>query len=355
MRMRRQMMGTGFAAWLALGAGHASAQLAQVYVATDRSSYEQGDLIQISASYIGSQTLTFGTSQQMDYQLDGTYRPWLISLQVITYATGPFTRSMTFDWSNHLLAPGLHTVEGIIPGWELANPMSPPEYFWVTPLPKPQTDFLIDFQQWPGKGNRIDNLAVYEVFGLHFRTSLGSSNYYTYSDHYRNYSLSGFDPYPIGYNAAVDFVDLPVNGARAYVGGTSNTTVTMIAKDKHGGVLASVTSPVLGVTRQPVELWSDQLIASLEWWPSITNSEIAVDDLLVRVAPAVNPVASNGNFRLTWPAVTGGVYRLWSSSNLLEWIPAGPPSECTHGTFSNDCPMAGSTSLFYRVSRIQEP
>ena len=354
MRMRRQMMEAGFAAWLVLGAGQAFARFPEVDVATDQSSYEQGDPIQITTYYWRSQTLTFSTSQQMDYRLDGAYRPWPISLQVITYATGPFMRSMTFDWSNHLLAPGLHSVVGIIPGWELANPTSAPAYFWVTPLPKPQTDFLIDFQQWPGKGNRIDNLVVYEVFGLRFRTSLGSSPYYTYSDHYRNFSLSGFDPYPIGYNVAVDF-DLPVNGARAYVGGTSNTTVTMIAKDTHGEVLASAMSPVLGATRVPVEIWTDRLIASLEWWPSITNSEIAVDDLLVRVAPTVNPVVSNGSYRLTWPAVTGGVYRLWSSSNLLEWIPAGPPTECAHGTFSNDCPMAGSTSLFFRVSRIQEP
>ena len=353
MSMRWRMMGAGFTAWVALGAGQAFAQLLGVYVATDKASYEQGEPIQITATYLGSQTLTFGSSRQMDYRLDGTYRPGGIFLTVITYATGPFSRSETFDWRDHLLAPGLHTVEGIIPGWELSNPTSAPEYFWVTPLPKPQTDFLIDFLYWPGRQNRIEALPVYEVFGLRFRTSLGSSPYYRYSDHYTNYSLGGFDPYPIGYNVAVDF-DLPVNGARAYVGGTSNTTVTMIAKDKHGAVLASATSPVLGATRLPVELWSDQLIASLEWWPSITNSRIVVDDLLVRVAPTVNPVASNGTFRLTWPAVTGGVYRLWSSSNLLEWIPAGPPTECAHGTFSNDCPMTGSTSLFFRVSRIQE-
>lgn len=290
----------------------------------------------------------FPTSRQSNYTLDGIYTPGGLVLMIITFADAPRSWTNTFNWMGYTMAPGEHSVVGIVEGHGSSSPVR----FTVIPTPKPQADFLVDFDHWPGSTTAIESLASYEAYGIQFRTSLGAAPRYSEED--GDYFVSGFDPYPIGFNVAADF-SIPVIGARAHVAGASTCTMTMTAKDAQGQMLASVISPLLGTTGQVVELRTETPIASLEWFPSQANSGVEVDDLLVRIPPILNPSASAGTFCLTWPTITGEYYRVWSSSNLLDWVPAGEACESTSGVLTKESSMMGSTSQFYRVSRVKQP
>lgn len=358
---------------LAVAVGGPWAIAQDVTVSLDKDTYVQGELIQIEVAYTGNRQLRFQDSCTTDYMLDGVYFPGRACLMAVTDRTGPFSDSHTFTWRDHVLSPGRHYVQGIVPGTPVRdgpfrtqngasmrsmqgsfNPTSPPVFFTVLPRPKPQQDFRLDFKHWPGDPQRrIDHLAVYELFGLRFRTSLGAPaqrKYRLYNDYY----LSGFDPEPVGYNVAVDF-SLPVFGAQAYVGGRDGTTVTMLAKNASGVVIASAVSPVLTGVREPLDLRTTVPIASLEWWPSDPASPLEVDDMLVRVIPAVDFSVSNESFHVTWPVVEDETYRVWFSSNLLDWVEIDIPIPGGEGLATKASAMDEAPIRFFRVGRSPSP
>jgi hypothetical protein len=93
--------------------------------------------------------------------------------------------------------------------------------------------------------------------------------------------------YPPGFNIVADFT-VPVYMVSADVSSAYDVTVTMEAKDAAGMVIGSVTSgggP--SFWKGTLSLETDTPIASLEWWPSLMQSGVGVDNLFYEVpAPA---------------------------------------------------------------------
>ena len=134
----------------------------------------------------------------------------------------------------------------------------------------------------PGIGDPVAD--AYAVWGATTFSSEGVTGQPQFVNGYPGavtFAASTSCTYPPGNNMAVEFVPgVRYVSARVMTGW--GQTVTMTALDSAGGGLGSTTS-----APAPEDLWigtlslgpADADIASVEWWPSIQNAMVGVDDL----------------------------------------------------------------------------
>ena len=144
---------------------------------------------------------------------------------------------------------------------------------------------FIDFEGAPtGPGRPRGPIgATFADWGVIFYSIGVPRAPYFYYNAYGNdggYASHYFTTYPPGFNIVADFVN-PLFAITSDVSCAAGITVTMIAKDNKGNVLASVTSQPAPQTfwTGPISIRSEVPIASVEWWPSIPNSGVGIDNL----------------------------------------------------------------------------
>jgi hypothetical protein len=259
-------------------------------------------------------TLGFPTSIQAQVKLDqGYWRP-SIGTTALTSATIPASGSKTWTFREGAwgeIGLGTHEVLGRVVHFPEVGPVT----FDVVPPVYPTESFTIDFDNVPGTSERMRSLTELWRFGVRFSSRFdrngSGANYLTPTPGVytvRNGTIDGVGPgatgnqfcgimtttYPPGFNIVADF-DVPVYGATVDVGGGVGRTMTMIAKDAAGQVLASVTSSPIPAYPEfvgPLSLTTHSPIATLEWWPSSTNASVLLDNLYLDLTPSPEPSAA---------------------------------------------------------------
>lgn len=337
--------GLMFAAFLFLPCARAI----NVQVATSKPQYYVGEPIQVLVTVPNVANLSFFTSCQADYNLDGVPHPPRNCFQVLTSQTTPHTWTNVLPWGEAGLALGNHSVVGEVVGYGYSAPTN----FQIIATPPPSGDFLIDFDTIPGTAAGVAHLMAYDACGVHFHTIQNRPCTLDVSTNPTNNCLNGFDSYPVGFNVAVTF-DMPVFGASAKVRAGLGQQVTMTAMNALGQTLAVTTSPIItnvNVFQHTVSVTTTEPIVTLVWQPGAANSGLSIDDLLVITTPPLKPSLIDATtLRLTCPTVAGANYQLWSSTNLQTWMPCGPACPGDGNPLTNDVPVS-SSSLFFRITK----
>jgi hypothetical protein len=278
------------AALAILALTEAAAAAVELSVTTDKPQYRPGEALQylITARNTDSSgvTLTFGSTLQTQYSVDGaSFRPD-IGLDVMTSVTipghGAYTWDYRHDWSRLNLASGEHTVTGRINAWAV-SPRTAEALFEVVPPTLPTDNFLIDFDALPGTATRVLSITEYWPFGVRLSGGLGRE--YPGND--------GDNQFVWGGSVTADF-DMPVYEARATTSTTAGRIVTMVARDAEGQVLATssaLPAPGYQVFSAPLSIRSDRPIASIEWLAP-GDSGVYVDDLYVGIVAAPEPATA---------------------------------------------------------------
>jgi hypothetical protein len=148
----------------------------------------------------------------------------------------------------------------------------------------PTKSLLLDFETVPGSAEPLDAIEQYWPFGVHFR-SIDAPYPGAQRKNGKTFAASYVCSYPTGFNIVADF-DMPVYGASVDVGTAAGCTITMIARDRTGAILQSITSSPIPAYMEFVgslSVHSDIPIASLEWWPSQNNAAVLIDNLHIAV------------------------------------------------------------------------
>jgi len=96
---------------------------------------------------------------------------------------------------------------------------------------------------------------------------------------------------------------------------------------------------------------SVQPIASLEWWPSQSNSMCQVDDIsLVSSLPVISARVVGDSFEVSWFGTVGATYDVWSSTDLQSWSQVGSPWTGTGDVLVATFPL-NDLARSFRVSR----
>ncbi len=320
-----------------------------VQVATSKPQYYIGETVLVLVTVPEVANLSFFTSCQAGFILDGTPPPPPICFQVLTSQITPHTWTNIYHWDEPRLALGDHSVVGEVVGYGFSAFTN----FQIIPPPPPSGDFLIDFDTIPGTGAGVAHLMAYDACGVHFHTIQNRPCTLDVSTNPTNNCLKGFDSYPVGFNVAVTF-DMPVFGASAKVRAGLGQQVTMTAKNALGQTLAFSTSPPVtnvNVFQHTVSVTTTEPIVTLVWQPTAANAGVSIDDLLVITTPPLKPSLIDATtLRLICPTVAGANYQLWSSTNLQTWIPCGPAWPGDGNPLTNDVPVS-SSSLFFRITK----
>jgi hypothetical protein len=88
-------------------------------------------------------------------------------------------------------------------------------------------------------------------------------------------------------------------------------------------------------------------------YPNLVQSCINQDYL---AAMTLTPATGSGSGQvsaLSWQGIEGIQYQLMVSSNLVDWIPCGPPVMGTNGPVTIPNPPNASPSQFYRVHVVE--
>jgi len=261
-------------------AGITSVSAIDVEVVTAKPTYYPGELVEVLITVTNAGTLDFGSTLQTLYTMDSVYTPDMVGLAIVTQVTTPYTWSMVHNWNDYNISLGNHSVVGTV----LRYGTSPSADFEVVQPPTPKGDFLIDFETIPATTAPVAHLIAYHASGIDFRTSLGAACRLQQGE--GGSWVEGFDPYPTGFNVVADFA-IPVFGASAKVAGGTDVRITMKAKNAQGQIIATaVSDPITqpGQFAQTLSVEAKEPIASLEWWPSVPNSVMGVDDLFVSVS-----------------------------------------------------------------------
>lgn len=271
-----------------------SALAIEVSVATDKPSYHPGEAIYISVTAYNpgpeDVMLYFGSTLQAQYTLDGVFTNPVWGFDILTNALVPAHGSKVWTyrhyWDYYNLALGSHNVQGNVVGYGTSALVS----FSVTAPTLPTDSFLVDFDTLPSEKQQVTALEEYWPWGVHIET-LGGGTVGIYQSGDNGFAATYSTTYPPGFNIVVRF-DIPVYGATAHVSTAAGYRVTMIGRDVAGVILDSVTSPVVPAYEEfvgPLRIRSDYPIGSLEYWPSITNAAVLIDNVylsLVYCVPA---------------------------------------------------------------------
>ncbi len=270
-------------AWL----GSAAFAAILVSVETDQDAYWRAEPITYSVTASNTDpfdvTLHFASSIQAQSIVDGAFSFPTIGMPVLTAqvipANGSYTWTIDHPWSEYELDIGPHSVRGIVVGVGQSDPVQ----FEIIPRPPIPDAVWIDFDTLPDGSPNSGSVApelAYEAWGVIF-TKIGEGRVSFAESDGNVFVANGSTSYPPGFNIVANLSE-PVYHASVHVSTALGLTVTMMALDENGALLDSVTSPAIesfGGFIGPIELWSDQPIARLEWWPSQENASVRIDDL----------------------------------------------------------------------------
>ena len=268
-----------------------------VLVTTDKAAYVAGEILTVlvTAQNHGDSgvLLEFPSALQAQYMMDYAFiGPTGYYAQVLTAqyipAHGSYTWDFVHNWSEYNLGLGAHTIVGNVVGVGFGQP----NWFDVVSASPPQENVFIDFETLPD-GRPLPTGTItdaYAAWGVHFSTirNDGSGAPTLTAAGGNQFAKVYSCTYPPGFNIAADF-DMPVFEISADVSSAAGQTVTMVAKDSSGVVIGSVESavvPAVGVFVDPVEIQTDTPIASVEWWPSLYNASVMVDDIYLTITGA---------------------------------------------------------------------
>jgi hypothetical protein len=79
---------------------------------------------------------------------------------------------------------------------------------------------------------------------------------------------------------------------------------------------------------------------------SISNQNFVA---VITIAPDLSAGLQTTNFTMNWFGISGVTYQLYSSTNLVNWLPDGPPFPGTNGPVVLPIPINGDPVKFYRV------
>ncbi len=247
-------------------------------------------------------TLDFNSSLQCKYYLDGEEGFWAAvaypSRRTIP-ANGSYTWHPGPSYRHHDITSGRHMLTGEVLGVGMSQPVE----FEVLPRPAWPEEFLIDFDSedaplapYAGAIPTWRGFGVFDGMGVQFARWLSNDrkeSLYHYCGADGQGSLrSNRCSYPPGFNIVADF-DEPVFGVSVDVTTAAGRTVTMLAKDADGHVVASATSGTLPGTydfAETLRLISADPITSIEWWPSEENCSVGIDNLDIVTVPGREPL-----------------------------------------------------------------
>ncbi len=79
---------------------------------------------------------------------------------------------------------------------------------------------------------------------------------------------------------------------------------------------------------------------------SISNQNFVA---VITIAPDLSAGLQTTNFTMSWFGISGVTYQLYSSTNLVDWLPDGSPFPGTNGLVVLPIPINGDPEKFYRV------
>jgi hypothetical protein len=262
-------------------------------VTTDSPSYIAGDPITYSVIATNptstSVTLDFTSSQQADYLVD-SFSPDDIGLTVLTQrvvpANGFASWQFVHPWNKYWLDSGQHRVVGHVVQYGTSEPV----YFDILAPPPVTHDVFIDFEHFPDgtpthSGTTITQPLWENAFirdGISFHSQGGSVNFKVGNSGAALYTPTA--SYPPGSNIIAEF-DMPVYTVSADVGTAAGYSITMYAYDAGGQPLGSATAPPSSsiTILNPLSFDSAVPIASVQWFSSIQNAAVRVDNLFLNV------------------------------------------------------------------------
>jgi hypothetical protein len=323
----------------------ASASIVDVSVATDKSAYIFGDSIKyiVTATNPSAQpvTLNFNTSRQADYLVDNIFSPDDVALEVLTSRTVPANGSVSWNffhpWSDYPLAPGSHSVAGEVVGY--GNSLPTP--FSVAPAAVVNDDVFLDFEHYPdGSPTHIGSTLTHAPLssnafirnGVQLSSQGGSVNLTVLDDQQGAILHTPTASYPPGSNIVAIF-SMPVYSVSARVGSAANESVTMFAYDVSNELIGSVTSdPVTAFPALVGPLSFDSItpIARVQWFSSVQNASVRVDDLFLNVNLAEMRGDFNGDGE-----TNAADYTVWRNS-IEQSVPMGFGADATHDGTINE-------------------
>ena len=79
---------------------------------------------------------------------------------------------------------------------------------------------------------------------------------------------------------------------------------------------------------------------------SVTNQDFL---MVETIAPVLRSALNGTNCFLNWSGIPGVTYQAWSSTNLVDWLPFGPPLSGTNGVMELWLPVTGKPLEFLRL------
>lgn len=323
----------------------------EIHVATDSSSYYAGQDFNVNIMATNplsvSTVLDFPSLPQVVIAADGPCVDPSWSLPVFTSVTiPPFGTHVwieEFDWGKWPLTAGSHYVSGRVLGY--GDAISAP--FAVESAVLPQDKVLIDFHTIPGTDAHTTHLFAYDACGVHFTMKTSGVGMKPTLDPVKQRLEANSCTYPPGFNitAALDF---PVYGASADAYTAVGVQITMLAKNGDGDVIASVTSaPSTHIESPlPIRLCTSERIETLEWWPSLSNASVSVDNVCLERLPSLFMECTQQMATLRWaPDVVHCGLEVCTNLQDAAW----EPLLSSIGTNEVSIPITNSPSCFYRL------
>jgi hypothetical protein len=163
-------------------------------------------------------------------------------------------------------------------------------------------------------------------------------------------------PMSQGYTGAFT-ISLPV--IQGMVTGTNGQPVSGVLIQPDGGLSATTTDTNGNYALGILPGWSGTVVPSgggFMFAPGsrvYTNLTMSVSNqnylAVTTIAPAVSSGLQATNFMMNWFGIPGVTYQLYSSTNLVDWLPYGNAFPGTNGPVVVPVPTTGDPARFFRV------
>jgi hypothetical protein len=152
-------------------------------------------------------------------------------------------------------------------------------------------------------------------------------------------------------------ISLPV--IQGTVTGTSGQPVPGVLIQPDGGLSTTTTDTNGNYALGILPGWSGTVVPSVSDLVLVpgsriyTNVTVSIPDQNYLAVTTIAPVVSGGlqgtNLVLSWYGISAVSYQLYSSTNLMDWLPYGDPFLGTNGPVALPVPISGDPEKFFRV------